>query len=266
MQEVDINNPYAILGVPKSATAAEIKKAYRALAKKLHPDINRGSAANEARFKAVSAAYSFLSDPERRRRYDAGEIDASGADVPQRPFYSEQSRTGRPNRYSSDTDFADLGDIFARAFGQRGSGTAFRGGDILLQVEISFLDAANGTRRRITTPDGQTVDLAIPPGVDSGTTLHLAGKGQQGSDGGPPGDALVRITVAPHPLFRREGSDIHVELPVSLDEVVLGGAVDVPTISGRVRLSIPPGSSSGGSCGSGARVSPPAGDRRGISL
>jgi DnaJ-class molecular chaperone len=245
MEDVDIKDPYAVLGVTKSATNAEIKKAYRALVKKLHPDINPGNAANEARFKAVSSAYALLSDPERRRRFDAGEIDASGAEMPERPFYRDHARTGQTSRYSTDADFGDLGDIFARAFGQRAGGTAFRGADIYLQAEVSFLDAANGARRRITTPHGEALDLSIPPGIEDGTTMRLPGRGQAGHGGGPPGDTLVRISVAPHSLFRRDGSDIHIDLPISVDEAVLGGAVAVPTISGRVSLTIPPGSSGG---------------------
>lgn len=245
MADTETRDPYAVLGVAKSATEAEIKKAYRALARKLHPDIAPGNAASEARFKTVSAAYTLLGDPERRRRYDAGEIDASGAEMPERPFFRDAAGAAGQDRYASGADFGDLGDIFVRAFGQRAGGTRFRGGDAYLEATIGFLEAATGTRVRLVTPDGQTLDLPIPPGTEDGTTLHLAGHGAPGHGGGPPGDAIVRIRVAPHPVFRRDADDIHLDLPISIDEAVLGGTVAVPTLTGRVNLRIPPGSSSG---------------------
>lgn len=247
------DDPYKLLGVKPSATDAEIKKAYRALAKKLHPDLHPGDTKNEERFKAVSAAYSLLGNAEHRRRFDAGEIDATGTEKPPRGFYRDQAAGGQANRYQSAGDFDDLGDIFSRAFGARGGmgGGAegqrmqMRGADAQYHLEISFLDAVNGAKRSVTMPDGHSLDISIPAGIDAGKTLRLAGRGQPGFNGGPAGDALIHITVTPHPVFERVGADILLELPISLDEAVLGGTVEVPTPSGRVNLRIPPGSSSG---------------------
>lgn len=258
---VHLDDPYKTLGVTKSATDAEIKKAYRALAKKLHPDLNPGDAKNEERFKAVSAAYSFLSDPEQRRRFDAGEIDATGAEMPPRGFYRDQAGARQAHRYQTADNFDDFSDIFSRAFGARagmgdrtyGGGMGggqdprmqMRGGDVQYHLEISFLDSVNGAKRNITLPDGRSLEISIPAGIEAGKTLRLAGRGQPGFNDGPAGDALIHITVAPDPLFERDGANILLDLPISLDEAVLGGTVEVPTPSGRVNLRIPPGSSSG---------------------
>ncbi len=248
----DTRNPYETLGVKPSASDAEIKKAYRQLAKKFHPDLNPNDAANEAKFKAISAAYTFISDPERRRQFDAGEIDASGAETPDRTFYRNANRDGPQQRYQSTHDFDDLGDVFARAFGQRGGanragagGMQMQGGDLHFRLAISFLDAVNGTTQRVTVPDGGTLEIVVPPGIEDGMSLRLAGRGQPGFNGGPAGDALVRISVGTNAIFRREGADILLELPISIDEAVLGASVAVPTISGRVKLHVPAGSSSG---------------------
>ncbi|MEQ8398673.1 DnaJ C-terminal domain-containing protein [Thalassobaculum sp.] len=242
------DDPYTVLGVERTATDAQIKSAYRALARKLHPDINAGDAAMEERFKTVSAAYDFLRDPERRRRYDAGEIDATGAEMPDRRFYRQYADTGARHRYEPDTGFDDLSDLFGRAGfgGARGGGRMrLRGADLRYHLEIGFLDAVNGATRRVTTPDGATLDISIPAGIADGQTIRLAGRGQPGLNDGPPGDALIDIAVASHPLFDRKANDIRIELPISIDEAVLGASVDVPTVSGRVKLRIPPGSSTG---------------------
>jgi DnaJ-class molecular chaperone len=246
-------DPYKTLGVSKTATDAEIKKAYRALAKKLHPDVHQGDAALEEQFKLVSAAYEFLRDPERRRRFDAGEIDASGAEMPDRDFYRQYAGAGQRNQYEPAGSEEDLNEFFSQAFGHGGraggrghSGPIrMRGADLRYHLEVSFLDAINGATSRVTTPDGATLDITIPPGVRDGQTLRLAGRGQPGMNDGPPGNALVSISVLPDKIFQRDGQDVLLDLPISIDEAVLGGSVDVPTPSGRVKLRIPEGSSSG---------------------
>ena len=250
------DDPYAVLGVDKTASDAEISKVYRKLAKELHPDLKPGDKDAEERFKEVSAAYNLLKDPEQRARYDRGEIDASGMERPEREFYhryADADGTGRYTSSASFEDFEDVSDLFADLFRTRegragygmGEGFQARGPDTRYHLEVDFLDAANGAKRRITMPDGKELDLSIPAGTRDGGILRLKGKGMPGIGGGPAGDALVEISVKPHPLFKREGDDIVVELPVTLDEAVLGGKLEVPTIGGRVNMTLPKGSSSG---------------------
>lgn len=240
------DDPYAVLGVARDADAAAIKSAYRALAKKLHPDLHPGDAKGEARFKAVTAAYDLLGDAERRRRFDAGEIDGQGAERPARSFYRDHAASDAGQRYQRGGG-EDFEDILARAFGPRGGGSAFRfpGADRHYRLEIGFLEAVNGAARRVTTPEGATLDITIPAGVRDGQTLRLAGRGAPGGEGGPPGDVLVEVSVAPHAVFTRDGGDIRIELPTGFDEAILGASVEVPTPAGPVRLRIPPGSASG---------------------
>ncbi|HEX7008087.1 MAG TPA: J domain-containing protein [Alphaproteobacteria bacterium] len=245
-------DPYAVLGVAKTASADEIRKAYRKLAKKLHPDLNPGDRQAEERFKKVTAAYELLSDPEKRRRFDRGEIDASGAERPPESFYRHYAESGSGHRYDSRAgfaDFGDLGDIFADLFGRTGmrGGTRVRmqGADVRYQLTVDFLDAVNGAKRRLTMPDGKILDVTIPAGLQDGQTLRLKGQGQPGLGGGPPGDAYVEIRVRPHKLFERKDADIHVELPVTLAEAVLGGKVTVPTVTGPVTMTVPKGSNTG---------------------
>lgn len=249
------DDPYTILGVAKTATQEEIQKAYRKLAKAHHPDLNPGDTAAEERFKQASAAYQLLKDPEQRGRFDRGEIDASGAERQQHRYYREYADADTGSRYASSAGYEDIGegsDFFADLFGRRGGDfrrerTRFsaRGRDMHYHLELDFLDAVNGTVRRVTTPDGDTLDITIPAGVRDGGTLRLKGKGGPGLGDGPPGDALVEIAVRPHPLFTRDDDDIVVELPIALDEAVLGAKIEVPTIAGDVRLTVPEGSSSG---------------------
>ena len=243
-------DPYEVLGVPKSATAEDIKQSYRKLAKKLHPDLNPGNKKAEQSFKEVSAAYDLLSDPEKKARFDRGEIDASGAEQRQ-PFYkayAEGEEGARYRRFDGDeSPFAD--DLFADLFrGGPGGGRQtirMRGGDVSYTLEVDFLEAANGITRRVTLADGTTLDVTIPAGTEDGQTLRLKGQGQPGLGGAPAGDAFIEIHIRPHPFFTRTGNDIHVELPVSLAEAVLGGSVNLPTIDGKVALKIPAGSNSG---------------------
>lgn len=247
--------PYEILGVAPDASQDQIRKAYRKLAKALHPDLNPGDAAAEARFKEVTQAHQLLSDPERRGRYDRGEIDATGAEQPPPGYYRAHAGAGPGGHPYHSTrgfeDFADLGDVFSELFGRdaaRGAGRQRfhgRGGDIAYRLEVGFLEAALGGRSRVTLADGRTLDVTIPAGARDGLTLRLAGHGMPGLGDGPPGDALIELTVRPHPVFRRDGDDIRLDLPVAIDEAVLGAKVTVPTIHGPVAVSIPKGSSSG---------------------
>lgn len=248
------DDPYQILGVAKTASQDEIRKAYRKLAKELHPDLRPGDKSAEERFKKVSAAYAVVGDEKQRARFDRGEIDASGAEKPpEQEFYRQYAGGDQGRRYQSSAgyeDIGDLGDVFADLFGRRGGGGGgprgpMQGGDLLYQLEVEFLDAVNGAKRRLNLPDGTTIDLNIPAGTEDGAVLRLKGKGRPGREGGPSGDALVEIAVKPHPVFKRDGRDIVVELPITVDEALLGGKVEVPTASGRVNVTVPKGSSSG---------------------
>ncbi len=254
----DTKTPYEVLGLAKTATDAEIKKAYRKLAKELHPDLTGNDPAKAERFKAVSAAYDLLHDTEKRRRYDAGEIDASGQERPQQQYYRQYAENDPSGRYEFEGGFDDLGDLFKNAFGGRARGAGFgagggggfanmkmRGQDRHFHMEIPFLQAIEGGKHPVTLPEIGRVDISIPAGIADGQTLRLSGKGEPGVNGGPAGDALITITVAADPVFSREGDDIHMELPISIDEAVLGGPVEVPIPGGRVRLKVPANASSG---------------------
>jgi DnaJ-class molecular chaperone len=252
------DDPYSALGVAKTATQDDIRKAYKKIAKESHPDLNPGDPKAEARFKAAAAAYDLLKDEEQRRRFDAGEIDAQGQERPERRFYREYAEGPEATYHTSRgfEDFGDYSDVFADLFGQRAGrrgsgggggpeGVRMRGPDRHYTLTVGFLEAARGATRRLTMPDGSVLDVRIPEGLADGQTIRLRGKGGEGYGGGPAGDALVTVTVEPHDFFRREGEDIHVELPISFDEAVLGGKVEVPTIDGRVALTVPKGASTG---------------------
>jgi DnaJ-class molecular chaperone len=246
------DDPYAILGVKREATQDEIRSAYRALAKKLHPDLNPGDKTAEEKFKQVSAAYDVLGDPEKRARFDRGEIDASGAERPRERYYRDFHTAGAQDHpYSSTGGFADFmenEDILSEILGGRGEGGAhfrIRGQDVHYRLPVEFLDAVNGATKRITMPDGATLDVVIPPGTRDHQVLRLREKGGPGIGGAPPGDALVEIGVGPHKLFTRKDDDIHIELPISLIEAVLGGKLDVPTPTGSVRMTVPKGANTG---------------------
>jgi DnaJ-class molecular chaperone len=247
-------DPYKVLCLSPKASDDEIRKAYRKLAKDLHPDLNPGDKQAEEKFKQVSAAYHIVGDPERRKRFDAGEIDASGAERPQHPYYREYADSDGGARYASSAgfeDFGDMSDVFADLFRQQagartGGGTIrMRGQDIGYRLAVDFLEAANGATKRIEMPGGQSLDVKIPAGSREGTVLRLKGKGGPGHGGGPAGDALIEIHVNPHRFFRRSGDDILVDLPITLDEAVLGAKVEVPTLTGKVSMKVPKASSSG---------------------
>ena len=235
-------DPYQTLGVKKDASQETIQKAYRRLAKKLHPDLNPGNKQAEEQFKAVSAAYDLLSDPQKRARYDRGEIDASGAERPRQRYYRDFADAAS-NSYTSDAGFADfegMDDFLSQMFVRQGRGDIrMRGGDVNYRLTLDFLDALNGGKQQLTLPDGSVLDVNIPPGTRDGQVLRLRGKGRGGIGGGPPGDALIEIEVRPHPVFTLKGDDVHVELPISLREAVLGGKVNVPTPSGVVSMNVP---------------------------
>jgi DnaJ-class molecular chaperone len=245
-------DPYAALGVARSAGAEDVRKAYRKLAKELHPDVRPNDKVAEEKFKRATAAFNLLSDPNQRARFDRGEIDADGNERVA-AFRSSGRSSGTYSSGAGGQDAVfDFGDIFSDLFGSGGArasgGAGFgrtRGRDLRFSLEIDFLDSINGGRRRVQLSEGRTLDVAIPPGVVTGQTLRLKSQGGPGVQGGPPGDALVEVTVKPHAHFRREGDNILYDLPISLTEAVEGARVNVPTPSGPVALTIPPGSNTG---------------------
>ncbi|MDD4615583.1 MAG: J domain-containing protein [Alphaproteobacteria bacterium] len=269
-------DPYQTLGVSKNASANEIKSAYRKLAKKLHPDVNPGRKDIEQRFKEVTAAYDLLSDPEKRAKYDRGDIDAQGQE---RGFggggpFTGGFRSARGGYGQSGQDpfsnFGGMENIFAEFMnmgaGRRRPGGAgptetggMRGSDVTYPVSISFIDACLGGKKRITLTNDKTVDIAIPPGVEDGHKLRLKGQGLAGF-GGSAGDAIIELHVEPHPYFTRKDKDIYLDLPITLQEAILGGSVTVPTLTGQVTLKIPKGSGSGAALrlkGKGVATTPP---------
>jgi DnaJ-class molecular chaperone len=270
------DDPYAALGVARDATEAQIRSAYRKLAKQHHPDLNPGDKAAEERFKAVSAANELLSDADKRARFDRGEIDASGQEVrPERAYYRQHGEARQGAKYRNAGAGAgnpfgdgDMGDIFGDLFRQaraEGGDVRRRGQDRQFRLPVSFLDAVNGATTRLSLPEGGTLDVRIPPGIEDGQTLRLRGKGGPGFNGGPAGDALIEIEVVPHPHFQRDGADLLLEVPVTYAEAVLGAKITVPTPRGPVAVTVPPLSDSGTRLrlrgrGVAARGETPAGD------
>lgn len=253
---------YDLLGVKKNATEDEIKKSYRKLAKKYHPDVNKGNKDAENRFKEISEAYAVLSDKEKREQYDrlGREAFSGGGGGAGSPFggfdFSQfmgggagaRSRGGRRGGSAGQTRTVDFTDIFGDLFGGGGGGFESepqRGGDIEAETTIDFRDAMLGTTIELRSSDGRSVKVKIPEGVADGQRLRLRGKGSSSPMGGPPGDLNLLIHVRPHTLFERRGDDIHIELPITVAEALRGGEVEVPTIHGPVRARIPAGTQGG---------------------
>ena len=262
-------NPYIVLGLAPTATDAEIRAAFRKLAKKYHPDRNPDDKKAEDKFKDISAAFDIIGDPDKRKKYDRGELDDDGRERPN-PFHQWTQRGpgagqqgyrpgsgygggyggGQAGGPGAGASFEDIGDIFSDLFGARRQSGAHRqhagaqkGRDVRYRLDVEFIDAALGAKRRVTMPDGRTLDLAIPSGLEDGQTLRLRGQGEKGPAGN--GDVYVDVTVKPHAIFERKGNDVHIEAPITLKEAVLGGKITVPTIAGDVSVGVPKNSSSG---------------------
>jgi len=251
-------DPYSILGVKKDASDTDIQKAFRRLAKKSHPDLFPGDKKAEDRFKELNAANDILGDPAKRARFDRGEIDASGAEVRHNPFSQGAGRGGFRGQPGGGPQgpggqgfaFEDLSDLFGGMFrgGAGPGGMGGRGGnafgqdapeDTRFSLEVDFADAATGAKRRVTLPGGKSLDITIPAGISDGQAIRLKGQGTTG------GDALVEVKIKPDPTFKREGRDIHVEVPISLGEAILVGKVEVPTVHGPVTVTVPQNANSG---------------------
>ena len=254
-------DPYSILGVARGASEKDIKSAYRKLAKELHPDRNKDNPKAAERFSEVTRAYDLLSDKDKRARFDRGEIDIDGNPLGfgygggAGGFGGSAQRGFRADGFEGfgGGEGIDLGDIFDGLFGGRGGmgggfggqrrGPPPKGANVQYKLGVSLPDAALRATQRITLADGKTIDLKLPAGVEDGTQMRLAGKGEPGPGGN--GDAIVVIQLQPHPFFRREGDNLRLDLPISLDEAVHGAKIKVPTAEGAVMLTVAPGSSSG---------------------
>lgn len=259
-----MRDPYDVLGVSRKATDAEIKKAFRALAKKHHPDTHANDPKAVKRFQEIGAAYELLGDKEKRAQFDRGEIDANGQpkgfDQGFRPgaggFEGMRGRSGRTGPGGFDFNWSggegvNAEDIFSEILGGLGGGGSRRraqprkGADVQLQTTVTLQEAATGGARRVIAGDGRELEVRIPAGVKDGQQIRLRGQGAPGEHGGPPGDALIEIAVAPHPFFERDGRDLRMDLPISLKEAILGAKVPVPTLTGPVAVTVPPHSNSG---------------------
>ncbi|MFA5041210.1 MAG: DnaJ C-terminal domain-containing protein [Bdellovibrionales bacterium] len=260
-------DPYQTLGISKTASANEIKSAYRKLAKKLHPDVNPGRKDIEQKFKDVTAAYDLLSDPDKRAQFDRGTIDAQGqprgfsggfgADNPFAGAFRHAGADYGNGNADPFSAFGGMGDIFAefmnaaggrgRGFGgTAGMGTAgrTRGEDTQYSVSVSFVEACLGGKKRVSLTRDKTLDITIPAGVEDGHKLRLKGQGQKGPNG-LAGDAIIELRVEQHPFFARKNRDILLDVPVSLPEAILGGSITVPTLSGSVAVKVPKGANTG---------------------
>lgn len=259
-----MRDPYTVLGVARTTSQADIKKAYHRLAKQLHPDRNPDNPKVAEQFKEVSAAYDILGDADKRGKFDRGEIDAAGQAKARGfggggfggGFGGRGARGGARGAggFGGGFDQTDnpedfLNEIFGNfrrgRGGARNEAPPARGADRHYTIQIGFVDAARGCKRRVTMPGGKQLDVTIPPGVTDGQPIRLKGQGEAGSAGGANGDAIIEVKVDPHEFFQRQGDDVIVELPVTLDEAVLGAKVPVPTVDGMVAVTVPKGASSG---------------------
>jgi DnaJ-class molecular chaperone len=261
-----MRDPYDVLGVSRKASEAEIKKAFRTLAKKYHPDTHANDPKAVKKFQEASAAYEVLGEKEKRAQFDRGEIDANGQpkgfDQGFRPGAGFEQRGFDPRGRSGSTgpqgfefhwsgsEGSNTDDIFADILGGLGGGGKRRnqprkGADIQLETTVTLQEAATGGLRRVVAGDGRELEVRIPPGVKDGQQIRLRGQGSPGERGGPAGDALIKVTIAPHPFFERDGRDLRIDLPISLKEAVVGAKVPVPTLTGPVTLTVPPHSNSG---------------------
>jgi DnaJ-class molecular chaperone len=251
-----MRNPYEVLGIARDARADDIKRAYRKLAKQLHPDLNPGNTAVEQKFKEVSQAYAILGDAEKRKRFDRGEIDSSGQEAPFKGgFYRRYAETGQGAKYSPfefGEDFS-VEDIFTDLFGggrsrgkTRKRGTVRRrGADVSYTVTVGFVEAAVGAKKRVRLADGKTLEVSLPAGAEERQTLRLKGQGMPGLGGAPAGDAYIEVHIESHAFFTRKDNNIHLALPVTLQEAVIGASIEVPTVHGAVSVKVPAGSNTG---------------------
>jgi DnaJ-class molecular chaperone len=253
-------DPYLELGVSRTATAAEIRKAFHKLAKQHHPDANTGDKKSEERFKQVSAAFDIIGDVDKRKKFDAGEIDADGRETMRggggggfggagSPFGGGFNRGRGGSSGGGEGPEIDLNDLFGDILGRNrgggggGGGFAPKGGDVRARLDIDLEEAITGGKKRVAFSDGRTIDVTIPVGAQEGQTLRLKGQGSPGRGG--QGDALIELAIKPHPIFKRENDTLVMDLPVSVPDAVLGGKVEAPTPDGPVTLSIPKGANSG---------------------
>jgi DnaJ-class molecular chaperone len=250
-------DPYQELGVSRGASADEVRKAFRKLAKTHHPDTNPNNKASEERFKQVTAAFDILGDVEKRKKFDAGEIDADGRET-FRGFGGGGQGGGNPfgggGRQQEGFEHVDLSDLFGDILGRGrggggptggfgGGGFSTRGSDVKAKLEVELEDVIHGGKKRISFSDGRTIDVSIPKGAEEGQTLRLKGQGSPGRAG--PGDAFIEITLAPHPIFKREGEHLVMDVPVTVYDAVLGGKAEAPTPDGPVTLTVPKGATTG---------------------
>lgn len=263
-----MTDPYLLLGVSKTSSQDDVKKAYRKLAKKYHPDLNPGNKEIEKKFKEITGAYELLSDPEKRARFDRGEIDAAGAERPEAAFYRNYQQGSRGQQGRADFDFSSIfsegmgggggHDFFSHIFqgspqedfsfssdpfgGRRGASsrrTPEKAPNSIYTLRINFLEAALGTKRNITLSDGKTVTVTIPKGAEEGQKLRLKGQGPHA------GDVYIEVHIEPHAFFTRKKNNIYLDIPISLKEAIQGGKIEVPTIHGPVALTLPAGSNTG---------------------